>query len=170
MFTDRKIPSDLLLAKKLVYDPDYILQEFVAEYESQEYGACMYKLNGRRIKFRVAKTTPAKTGQFVTLWKRNDSGITEPHDSSDPFDLFVISVRKDHLFGQFVFTKAVLIKQGILTTSEKEGKRGFRVYPPWDTTENKQAQKTQHWQSDFFLEINNGNPPESGRIKLLYTG
>jgi hypothetical protein len=46
-----------------------------------------------------------------------------------------------------------LIKKGIISAAKKKGKRGFRVYPIWDETKNKQAQKTQKWQLDFFIEI-----------------
>jgi hypothetical protein len=38
----------------------------IPERESIEYGACDFELNGLSIKFRVAKTTPTKIGQFVT--------------------------------------------------------------------------------------------------------
>ena len=53
--------------------------------ESAEYGACSFKLNGKTIQFRVSKITPTKTGQFVTIWKRNKEGITEPFDNADNF-------------------------------------------------------------------------------------
>jgi len=42
-----------------------------------------------------------------------------------------------------------------LTSIKKEGKRGFRVYPNWVKPENKQAEKTQNWQQDYFVEVNN---------------
>ena len=29
----------------------------------------------------------------------------------------------------------------------------MRVYPPWDVTVSRQAQKTQKWQMAYFLEI-----------------
>ncbi|RYE38879.1 MAG: MepB domain containing protein, partial [Sphingobacteriales bacterium] len=38
----------------------------------------------------------------------------------------------------------------ILSGNGKNGKRGFRVYPPWDLTENSQARKTQQWQLEYF--------------------
>jgi hypothetical protein len=47
-----------------------------------------------------------------------------------------------------------LIEKGIITHLDKEGKRGFRIYPPWDVTTNKQAQKNQIWQSNYFTFIN----------------
>ena len=42
----------------------------VPEAESVDYGACRAELDGKRLVLRVAKTTPTKTGQFVTIWKR----------------------------------------------------------------------------------------------------
>ena len=55
--------------------------------------------------------------------------------------------------GQFVFPKKELISKGIISTSIKVGKRGFRVYPVWDKPLNKQAIKTQDWQLKYFFEI-----------------
>jgi SAM-dependent methyltransferase len=59
--------------------------------ESKEYGACTFELNGMIIQQRISKITPTKIGQFVTIWKRNMDGITEPFDNSDNFD-FVINI------------------------------------------------------------------------------
>jgi hypothetical protein len=53
----------------------------------------------------------------------------------------------DNLF----FLKSVLADKGIITKNGKEGKRGIRVYPPWDIATNKQAEKTQSWQTKYFL-------------------
>ncbi len=66
-----------------------------------------------------------------------------------------MNVRNENEFGQFVFPKYVLIKKGIISTENKEGKRAFRVYPKWDVTKNKQAERTQKWQLNYFYEINN---------------
>lgn len=60
-------------------------------------------------------------------------------------------------FGFFLFTKDILIKNQILTTDYKEGKRGFRVYPNWDVPQNKQATKTQNWQNRFFIDFSDPN-------------
>jgi hypothetical protein len=38
----------------------------------------------------------------------------------------------------------------IISTHLKEGKRGMRVYPPWDLPSSKQAKKTQQWQLPYF--------------------
>jgi hypothetical protein len=148
--------EDLSLIQQHVFDAcDFAYTKPIQEIESAEYNACSFKLNDLHVKFRTAKITPTKTGQFVTLWKRLNTGIIAPFETSDLIDLVIISVRKENQFGQFIFPKSVLCAQGILTVNGKEGKRGFRVYPPWDKTDNKQATKTQNWQLHYFLDISN---------------
>lgn len=146
---------DLKIAKELVYDKcGFNLTDPKLNTESLEYGACSFVLNGLTIQYRVSKITPTKTGQFVTIWKRNAEGITEPFDTSDDFDFIIISSKNGNNFGQFIFPKTVLADKGIITKNGKEGKRGIRVYPPWDSATNKQAEKTQSWQTKYFLTIN----------------
>ncbi|WP_349675907.1 MepB family protein [Salegentibacter sp. UBA1130] len=129
------------------------ISDFQLETESKEYIACRFDLNGRKIISRNAKITPKKVGQFVTFWKRNGNGPIEPFEVNDQFDFFVVNVRTENQFGQFVFPKSVLIKKGIISTDKKEGKRAFRVYPSWVIANNKQAGKTQKWQLNYFHEI-----------------
>ncbi|HAT1987761.1 TPA: MepB domain containing protein [Legionella pneumophila] len=136
--------------------------------ESSEYGACDFELNNLSVKFRVAKITPTKIGQFVTLWKRLVKGPIQPYDSSDSVDFFIINTRKGPHFGQFIFPKSVLCQQGVLSINNIGGKRAMRVYPPWDITVNRQAQKTQQWQLAYFLEIPGHTEIDSTRAKLLY--
>jgi hypothetical protein len=141
----------------------------IEEAESADYNACVFKLNGRSVRFRTAKITPTKTGQFVTLWKRPGGGDIQPFDASDDIDVVIISVRTENQSGQFIFPKSVLCKYGIFTCNEKEGKRGFRVYPPWDKTENRQAAKTKNWQLNYFLDLSNPEKIDISKVKQLYT-
>lgn len=146
--------NDLQLAKELFYDPcNFDFKNPKLSVESIEYGACTFELHGKKIQHRVSKITPTKNGQFVTLWKRNQDGITEPFDINDPVDFFIITARSGDHLGQFIFPKSDLAHKGIITQNGKSGKRGFRVYPPWDKAESKQAEKTQNWQLDYFLTI-----------------
>ena len=149
------IHRDLIAAQKLVYEScGFTCKDIAQESESQDYGAYEFTVNTMRIKFRVAKTTPTKIGQFVTFWKRRDGiGPIIPYDIFDPIDLFVVSVRKLGNFGQFVFPKTILYEKGFLSKNGKGGKRAMRVYPPWDIPKNKQAQVTQAWQLQYFFEI-----------------
>jgi hypothetical protein len=163
------VSDDLLIIQQYIFDAfgfDYIKP--IQEIESAEYNACSFTLNDLHVKFRTAKITPTKTGQFVTLWKRLATGIIAPFEASDSIDLVIISVRKENRFGQFVFPKSVLCTQGILTVNGKEGKRGFRVYPPWDETTNKQAIKTQNWQLNYFLDLSNLLKIDVEKVKKMY--
>lgn len=162
--------NDFLISKTLVYDKcGWICSVPIIEKESTEYGACSFKINELSIKFRVSKTTPTKIGQFVTVWKRSIKGKIEPFDISDDIDFVIISSRKDTNFGQFIFPKSILLEKGIISTNDIEGKRGFRVYLPWDNPINKQAQNTQKWQLDYFLEILNDDELNLDRAKALYS-
>ncbi len=159
---------DLIAAQKLAYEPNHILiSHLIKEEESQEYGAFTLEINHRRIKFRVAKITPTKTGQFVTLWKRIEKGPILPYDMDDPIDLFVISVRTSQHFGQFVFPKTVLCEKGIVSKNRQGGKRAIRLYPPWDTPDSKQAKNTQMWQRLYFFEIH-PTPRADSHIQALF--
>jgi hypothetical protein len=93
--------------------------------ESTEYNACSYEIDGIKIIERTAKITPKKIGQFVTCWKRNANGITEPHKDTDDFDFFFIKVKSKEKSGVFKFPKDVLIKHGILSTKKKTEKEGL---------------------------------------------
>ncbi len=163
------IHTDFFKVKELVYNQcGFDCSYPQAEAESVEYGACSFILNGLSVKFRVAKTTPVKAGQFVTLWKRKGSGPIEPFNLADDIDLFVISTSSENNFGQFVFPKAVLLSKGILSGDGKKGKLTIRIYPPWEIVTSQQAKKTQQWQSAFFLQISTDNTISTAEIKKLY--
>ena len=140
------------------------------EAESSEYQAGRFKINNKTVLYRHAKITPTKNGQFVTLWKRIGKKPIQPYDSSDHIDLFVVTVKTKNNYGQFIFPKLVLIKQGVFSTNGKGGKRALRVYPPWDKTESKQAEKTQNWQLDFFVEIPKNKSIDVKKMRSLYLG
>jgi hypothetical protein len=139
---------------------------FKQEAESKEYDACSFQLNGRTVLYRSAKTTPKKAGQFVTFWKRSESGPIEPFSDTDQIAFFVVTVQLANKIGQFVFPKAILIQKGILSTERKEGKRAFRVYPSWNITQSKQAQQTQKWQLHYFYQV--GLSADLTEVKALF--
>lgn len=150
-----------------VYDKCVLeLSGIVYETESHEYKACKFKLNGKNVLSRSAKITPKKVGQFVTFWKRNEEGVIEPFQQNDEIDFYIINVRSESCFGQFVFPKSVLLKQKIMSTEKGDGKRGFRVYPRWDITNNRQAECTQKWQLNYFYQIDDST--DLVKVKELY--
>lgn len=148
------VPADLLAAQELAYASlGLIYSNMVQEVESQDYGACSFDLGQKSIKFRVAKITPTKMGQFVTFWKRMEDGPIMPYDMNDHFDFLIVSVRDGTSLGQFIFPKDVLLQRGLLSKNGQGGKRAMRAYPAWDVTDNVQAKKTQTWQLLYFVEI-----------------
>lgn len=165
-----QIYFDFTASRDLIYNNcKFEISELILERESSEYGACTFKLNLSRVIFRIAKITPTKIGQFVTLWKRQGSGPIQPYDIKDDIKFFIISVRKGSNFGQFVFPQSVLSKYGIISNNGKGGKRAIRVYPPWDTAINKQAKMTQAWQLQYFLEVSNDSPEiDYHRAQILF--
>ncbi|MFF7726497.1 MepB family protein [Streptomyces sp. NPDC008001] len=164
------LPADLLAAKTRVYEPSgMICSRPVPDAEGEEYAAHGFTLDGLSVKFRVGKTTPTKVGQFVTVWQRSaEGGPIRPFDAEDGIDLFVISSREGGHFGQFVFPREVLCERGIMSRNGSGGKRGFRVYPPWVTTTNRQATSTQAWQVNHFLHLPEDRPVDLERARALY--
>ncbi|NLR81158.1 MepB family protein [Chitinophaga eiseniae] len=169
MNTENSLYTNLNIVKKLLYDKcDFELTNVKFNLESVEYGACSFELNGHRVEYRVSKITPTKTGQFVTIWKRNKNGITEPFDISDDIDFVVITSKSGDNIGQFIFPKEVLVDKGIISKHGKDGKRGIRVYPLWDTVTNKQAEKTQSWQTKYFVTIKFDNTTDLDLTRKLF--
>jgi len=122
------------------------------EAESAEYGACRAELHGKRLVLRMAKTTPTKTGQFVTIWKRPHPGAEiAPLDEADPVDAVIIAVTDGAQHGFFILPRSVLIERGVMSRAGQGGKRALRVYPPWCAPESIQAQRTQRWQGEWFV-------------------
>lgn len=164
----KRVHPDLLSAEDLIYKPSgLVLENLKIEDESAEYGASEFTIKNRSVKFRVGKITATKVGQFVTFWKRIGKGPIMPYEFTDSFDFLVVSVRAENHFGQFVFPKGVLCEKGIISSSEKEGKRAIRIYPPWDKADNVQAKKTQAWQLQYFIKFSEHNF-DFARIKYLF--
>ena len=167
--TLKKTPlPDLELIYELVFKPyNLSLKNIKPETESQEYTALTFQVYNYKILFRKAKITPTKTGQFVTLWKRNEKGITEPFNLTDEFDFYLIATKTPTNFGVFIFPKKVLQHHTILSDPARDGKRGIRVYPNWDETTSKQAQRTQVWQTEYFIDLSNPKQINLNLVKNL---
>ena len=166
---DKHISQNLVMLLSIYKECQFKYSDPHKEAESDEYEAYELMVNGSHIKYRTAKITPTKTGQFVTLWKRSEGGPIEPYSANDPIDFVVIATVNGNQCGHFVFPKSALIKQGIVTSGKREGKRGFRVYPPWDQASSPQALKTQKWQLEFFLGISVDGSFDKIRAQKLYS-
>ncbi|WP_081232182.1 MepB family protein [Pseudomonas chlororaphis] len=139
------------------------------EPESAEYGATRLALDGHTVAFRVAKTTPTKMGQFVTLWKRPlPGGPIAPLDFHDNISFVVVSVSDAPHHGQFVFDRKILAAKGIMAINGAGGKRAFRVYPPWVKPVAKDAVRTQQWQRRYFLALEPDASADCVQVRRLF--
>jgi hypothetical protein len=145
------------------------LEDFSPEDESSEYYAHTFTIKGKKGLFRIAKKTPAKSGSFVTIWKRGSNNIIAPYDESDSIDFVVIAVADGNNVGEFIFPKNILAKKNIFSANGKEGKRAIRVYAPWDKTTSAQAAKTGKWQDQFFVDLNSLRSESTLKINNLYS-
>lgn len=163
------IPADLQVAIRELYIPAglKVTKDPRRESESEEYGACRLGLENRNVVFRVAKTTPTKIGQFVTLWKRPQS-TTTALDINDNVDYVVISSSNATSQGQFIFDREALLREGIMAKAGKKGKMAFRVYPPWSKPEAPQAIKTQKWQLRYFVNHTQSNQQAYALVRKLF--
>ena len=169
MMTSQTFDADLTMINELVYiKGGLIMSNLKRHTESEAYGACSFELNGLKIEHRTSKTTPTKTGQFVTIWKRSTAGIATPFEISDDIDFVVVTSRSGENVGQFIFPKLVLVDEGVFAQNGKGGKRGIRVYPTWDTTHSKQAERTQSWQAKYFFSIHSNSPMNIDLVRPLF--
>jgi hypothetical protein len=96
------LPPDLPILKEFVFDHLGLESgPVVPEAESAEYGACSFQLNRLAVRFRTAKITPTKTGQFVTLWKRTEAGPIAPYEEADEIDFVLGEYPKRGAFRAF---------------------------------------------------------------------
>ncbi|AIQ52519.1 MepB family protein [Paenibacillus sp. FSL R7-0331] len=135
-----------------------------------EYGAGIFQLNGISVRFRVAKTTPSKAGQFVVFWEKDSESKNRAFSYAEAPQLLVINAFHPDTaeLGQFVFPKDVLKQNGVLATETAKGKMAMRVYPDWDTVYSKQAAHTQKWQKPYFSRVEPLNQDLLEVLKRLY--
>lgn len=160
----------LTFVNKIFYEPNHLtINAIREEAQNSDYGAGMFQLNSKSVRFRVAKITPNKIGQFVSLWEKDGDNKNQAFSYEKATDLLVINTFTSNNFGQFVFPKEVLVKQNILKTATSKGKMAIRVYPRWENPTSKQAIETQKWQLAYFVEVNNTNSFPVQELLKLYS-
>jgi hypothetical protein len=156
---------------KIVYEPNHLtLKSIQEENQNSDYGAGTFQLNSRSVRFRVAKITPNKVGQFVAFWEKDENNKNQPFSYEKAPELLVINTSmSNNQFGQFIFPKEVLVKRNILKTSTTKGKMAIRIYPSWDNPTSKQAITTQKWQLPYFVDMSTSNNLPIQKILELYS-
>ncbi|MEK0316994.1 MepB family protein [Cohnella sp. 56] len=156
----------------LIYGPNRLTpREVREEVHNSAYGAGVFRLNARSVRFRVAKITPNKLGQFAAIWEKDGHGNNAPFSQDTAADLLVIHTYDDerHYCGQFVFPKDVLAAQNVIRTVASDGKMALRVYPEWDKPVSKQAVSTQRWQLPYFVRLHDRDERQMQRLLELYS-
>ncbi|WP_172195989.1 MepB family protein [Saccharibacillus qingshengii] len=155
---------------KLCYAPNqWIVESVREEAQNSEYGAGRFQLNAKSVRFRVAKITPAKIGQFVAFWEKDENNKNRAFSYDGAADLWVINTFDgDHRFGQFVFPKEVLLRQQILRTASAKGKMAIRIYPEWENPTSRQAVQTQKWQLEYFVGMDTAGNFSRSKLLELY--
>lgn len=74
-----KFHTTLAYINETLYAPaGFIADSIREEPQNAEYGAGTFQLGALSVRFRVAKITPTKTGQFVAMWEKMPSVKTRP--------------------------------------------------------------------------------------------
>lgn len=120
------------------------------EEQNSDYESGTVALGAKIWRIRTARITPKKPGAFVAVWCRDEWGETRPFDSSESLAGLLILVREGPHFGVFRFSADTLEHMGVTRSKRYPGKRGFRVYPSWNTHLNRHAQKAQRDQASAF--------------------
>lgn len=135
--------------------------------QNSKYEALEFSIDKKKVIYRKGNLTPDRPGNFLSIWKRPDENSTEsrrtmPYDKNDLDYLFVeVNDYESSKRGMFIFPLSVLINKKIITSDKAKGKMAFRVFPPWTSSRGElktkvfsnSAKKTQLWQSDYFLWI-----------------
>ncbi|WP_312472250.1 MepB family protein [Neobacillus sp.] len=156
---------------KVIYEPNHLtLKSIQEENQNSDYGAGTFQLNSRSVRFRVAKITPNKVGQFVAFWEKDENNKNQAFSYEKAPELLVINTSmSNNQFGQFIFPKEILAKRNILKTSITKGKMAIRIYPSWDNPTSKQAITTQKWQLPYFVDLSTSNNLPIQKILELYS-
>ncbi|MBM7601013.1 hypothetical protein JOC34_003434 [Virgibacillus halotolerans] len=156
---------------KMIYEPnDLTVKSVKEEKQNSKYGAGIFRLSSRTVRFRVANITPTKVGRFVAFWEKDENNKNQAFTYEEAPDLLVITTFKnDSEFGQFIFPKEILFKQNILSSTSTKGKMAIRVYSSWDKPTSKQAMKTQKWQLPYFVDMSDPSELPIDKIIELYS-
>ena len=165
-----KFYKALTFVNELLYKPNHLVMKNIKEEnQNADYGAGVFELNSKTVRFRVAKITPTKIGKFVAFWEKDEVNKNQAFSYDNATDLLVVNTFNEKGdFGQFIFPKEVLLKQNVLKTTDSKGKMAIRVYPRWDNTISKQATATQKWQLQYFISMNDIKSISRHELLKLY--
>lgn len=153
------------IASKYFNPTTLVIDNIELENHNIDYYGASFTINNHTVRFRKAKVTPNKIGQFVVAWEKDDKKQNKAYNYQFSPDFLFIYTEMGNNKGAFVFPKDVLLENKILSSASQKGKMGFRVYPQWDKVDSPQAMKTKEWQSSYFIDLSKESIHE--RLNLL---
>ncbi|NQD42661.1 metallopeptidase [Glutamicibacter halophytocola] len=118
--------------------------------QQSDYQAGVAEIDGQLWRIRTARITPTKSGGFVAIWKRDNTGTTAPYEFDERLHGVLVFIEEGKNFGVFRFAQQHLERLGVFASTSSPGKRGFRIYPSWTTGLKGQAKKSQESQLPAF--------------------
>ncbi len=161
--------------------------------ENSKYQALTFALNNCHIFYRNGNVTPDRPGAFLSVWQRPSATPTNKANNKpvplnyDELDYLFVQVQEHASVasienslsnpkrGLFIFPVSILIEKGIVSSTSKKGKTGFRVFPPWSQNRGAQGtkvfsasgKKTQRWQLPYFIKIDENGLMNPNHINNL---
>lgn len=144
------------------------LHRVLKEVYNEAYQAHTLYLDDKSIRYRKSKITPTKSGQFVSFWTKDENGKNRAYTDEESKDFLLIDCMSHNSHeGFFLFPKDALLKHDILKTMTEKGKMGMRVYPSWESVDNKTAFKTQCWQTEYFVDLSLEDDIVSKKVLMI---
>lgn len=144
-----------LIGKIVSNNEKYRMINLQEENQNKEYEGLTFNIEQHTFRSRLAKKTPKKKGYFVVFWEKDKDNKNQPYAFDNMPEKLIVSIIDNHLIGQFVFPKLLLLEKGILKSENDKGKMAMRVYPSWENELNDSARKTQKWQEAYFINLSN---------------
>ena len=64
---------------KMIYEPSGLAVNLIKEEkQNAKYGAGIFQLSSKTVRFRVANITPNKVGYFVAFWEKDENNKNQP--------------------------------------------------------------------------------------------
>jgi hypothetical protein len=76
-----------------------------AEEQNGDYESGAARIRKEQWRIPTARTTPAKAGAFVAVWKRGEAGSTRPFTADESTSGLLVFVEEQERFGVFRFTR-----------------------------------------------------------------
>lgn len=96
--------------QKFYLPNQFVIENLREEPQNAEYAGGTFLLNQQLIRFRAAKITPTKIGQFVAFWEKNELDKNQAFCAEDSPDLLVVTTFQEERMASLFFQKPFLLR------------------------------------------------------------